>query len=107
MTKKTSKKASLDGLSPEARALHVRLAREWKIKDAAGGIALLTMCQCLDRLREAQQVLARDGIVTQDRFGCPRIHPATQIEREARAGLLACLKGLNLDLESLEETDAA
>jgi hypothetical protein len=59
------------------------------------------------RLREAQSILAKDGICVRDRWGQLKSHPACTVEREARAGLLACLKGLNLDLESLEPDDAA
>jgi P27 family predicted phage terminase small subunit len=92
-------------LSAEAQALHAKLKREWKITDSAGGVALLTLCQCLDRLRDAQRILKVDGIIITDRWGQKKAHPASTIEREARAGLLACLKSLNLDLESLEETD--
>ena len=95
----------LTELSAEAQALHAKLKREWKITDGAGGVALLTLCQCLDRLRDAQGILKVEGIVITDRWGQKKVHPASTIEREARAGLLACLKSLNLDLESLEETD--
>lgn len=95
------------GLSAEAQAVYERLSREWTIKDGAGALTLLTLCQSLDRLRQAQAILAKDGITTTDRWGQQKIHPATQVEREARAGLLACLKVLNLDLESLEADNAA
>jgi phage terminase small subunit len=98
-----TKKTSLNQLSAEAKALHARLKKEWRIQDGAGGITLLILCQSLDRLREAQLILALDGIVVQDRWGQKKSHPACTVEREARAGLLACLKGLNLDLESLGE----
>lgn len=94
-------------LSPEAKALRKRLAKEWNIRDGAGEIALLTLCQALDRLREAQWILSQDGIVVTDRWGQKKAHPASTIEREARAGLLGCLKTLNLDLESLEGADDA
>ena len=97
------KETSLDALSPEAKQLHARLAKEWRIVDGGGLVTLLTACQALDRLREAQRILATEGIVTRDRWGQCKAHPASTIEREARAGLLACLKALNLDLESLEE----
>ena len=108
MTKKTAPKSSIDELSSEAKALHARLKKEWNIRDGAGSITLLTLCQCVDRLREAQQLLKRDGIVTTDRWGQKKSHPACTVEREARAGLFQALKALGLDLESLEEPpDAA
>src|SRR5438067_2291367 len=93
-------------LSVEAQALHTRLVKEWSIRDAAGLITLLTACQALDRLREAQAMLKAEGIVVTGRAG-PRPHPASTVERESRAGLLAALKSLSLDLESLEVDDAS
>ena len=98
----TKKKKPIDALSLEARKLRARLETEWRISDAAGQLALLTLCQCVDRLRQAQAVLAADGITATDRFGKLKVHPATVIEREARAGMFASLKALNLDVESLD-----
>ena len=92
----------IDRLSDEARTLHARLTKEWNICDGAGQITLLTACQALDRLREAQRILAVEGIVVLDRFNQSKPHPASTIEREARAGFLQALKAMNLDLESLE-----
>jgi len=102
-----TKKQTLDQLSPEAKSLHARLQKEWRIVDAAGSITLLTLVQSLDRLREAQRILKADGILSIDRWGQKKAHPASTIEREARAGLLACLKALSLDLESLDGADDA
>jgi phage terminase small subunit len=105
MKQAMNNRKSTSELSPEAKTLHARLKKEWRITDGAGSLTLLTLCQSLDRLREAQGILATDGIITTDRWGQKKAHPASTIEREARAGLLACLKGLNLDLESLEEPE--
>lgn len=104
---KTTKSTSIVELSPESKTLYARLRKEWNIRDGAGGITLLTLCQSLDRLREAQALLKRDGITVKDRWGQLKAHPASTVEREARAGMLACLKGLSLDLESLEGADDA
>jgi len=92
-------------LSPEARALHARLTKEWGITDAAGTLTLLTALQSLDRMRQAQALIAKDGILQNDRFGTARPHPATQVEKESRAGLLQALKALSLDFESLESEE--
>jgi phage terminase small subunit len=91
-----------EALSNEAKTLHRRLTKEWKIRDAAGQVTLMTACQALDRLREAQGIIAREGCVALDRFQQAKPHPACQIEKEARAGLLMALRHLNLDLGSLE-----
>lgn len=97
--------AQIEALSAEAKALYKRLTAEWSIRDACGQCTLLVACQALDRMRQAQSIIAREGIVQLDRFKQSKPHAATQIEKEARAGLLMALKHLNLDLESLEEPE--
>jgi P27 family predicted phage terminase small subunit len=102
-----AKNTEIQKLSDEAQKLYQRIAKEWSITDSAGRVTLLTACQALDRMREAQEILKKEGAVTADRFGQPKIHPAAQLEKEARAGLLMSLKALNMDLESLEGEDDA
>ena len=64
---------------------------------------MLVACQAWDRLKQAQEIIGREGVLAKDRFLQLKPHPATQVEKEARAGLLMALKHMNLDLESLEE----
>lgn len=79
------------------------LVSEYGIGDA-GGLALVkTACECADRMAAAQEALARDGTFITDRYGQPKLHPATGLEKDARSGLLAALKQLNLDLEPLRD----
>ena len=60
-----------------------------------------TALEAFDRMRHAQSILAEAGTVISDRFGQQRAHPATIIERDARAAMLAALRALNLDIEPL------
>jgi P27 family predicted phage terminase small subunit len=92
-------------LSQEARGVYGRLQAEWRITDGAGEIMLLTFCQALDRLRDAQRVLKAEGITTVDRWGQKKNHPAATVEREARSAMIATMRVMNLDLESLEVPD--
>lgn len=94
-------------LSDEARRLFDKIGREWAIKDQSGKLLLATAETCYLEMRQAQQILALEGAIVKDRFGTAKLHPGCQREKEARAHLLACLKSLNLDLETLEETDDA
>jgi len=97
------KTAQPDGLSDQAKKLFIRLQKEWAISDSAGVLTLTTLVQAADRLWEAQRLLKAEGCITTDRWGQKKAHPATTIEREARAGMLACLKSLSLDWESLRD----
>ncbi len=107
MTKKPEKNPQFQALSAEAKRFHTRLVKEWHIVDGAGLMTLIVACQALDRLRQAEQIIRSEGIIAKDRFGQPKPHPACQIEKESRAGLLHALRAMNLDLESLEEPDDA
>jgi phage terminase small subunit len=98
-------KSQFNALSEEAESLHRRCIKEWNIRDAAGLLTLMVACQALDRLREAQALIAVEGIVSKDRFGQAKPHPATQVEKEAAGRLLQALRALNLDLETLEMGD--
>lgn len=91
------------GLSNEARTLWRRLRNDYAIEDAAGLHLLATALQAFDRMRDAQALIAKHGICTPDRFGQLRANPATTIERDSRAAMLASLKALNLDLEPLRD----
>ena len=59
--------------------------------------------ECFDRMRQAQEMLAKEGITVTDRFGQSKVHPAVLVERDAKAGLLRALKALNLQIEPLQD----
>jgi P27 family predicted phage terminase small subunit len=87
------------GLSPEAKGWWTRLQTEFGIEDPAGLMILGSAAEALTRMRQAQAVIAKEGLVLQDRFGQSVAHPATRIERDGRAQMLACLRELHLDVE--------
>ena len=91
-----------ENLQARGRALFEQLAEEYAITDAAGLALLARAAECLDRLTEAQDLLAADGPVTKDRYGTLKAHPANKIELDSRNGFLAALRALNLDIEPLK-----
>lgn len=96
--KKFTKPRPPAGLSAEARRLWKSILEQYEIDDDAGFLLLRTAMESLDRMREAQTILQKDGIVIADRFGQKRQHPATLVERDAKNMLLRSLKSLNLDI---------
>jgi P27 family predicted phage terminase small subunit len=88
------------GLSPEAEAWRRKIVEGFEIDDNAGALILTTAMEALDRLRQAQKLIDREGITTTDRFGQVKQHPATMVERDSRTALLRSLKALNLDIEA-------
>mgnify|MGYP001065668517 CR=1 FL=1 len=91
-------------LKRPGRALYRDLQREYNIVDAGGLSLLCIAAECLDRLRSAQAAIDEHGELVQDRYGSLKVNPAAQIEKDARAHLMAALKALHLDLEPVRAT---
>ena len=89
-------------LSAEALTWRQRLLDEYEIGDGAGQLLLDTAMMAYDRMRQAQMVIADDGPFQIDRFGASKPHPALIVERDSRAGMLAALRALRLDVEPLQ-----
>lgn len=90
-------------LSVEGRRWWDRLMKEYGIEDQAGLLILQTALESFDRMRLAEAILKKDGMTIMDRFGQPKAHPMTVVERDSRAAMLAALRQLNLDLEPLRD----
>jgi P27 family predicted phage terminase small subunit len=90
-------------LSRESRNLWRRIQDEYGITDEAGLLILATGLEAFDRMRLSQEILSNEGMTTTDRYGQPKAHPMTTVERDSRAAMLAALKQLNLDLEPLRD----
>jgi phage terminase small subunit len=89
------------GLSPAARRWWTRLRAGYGIDDD-GGLAVLTEgAWAVHRAEEAKAIVDAEGLVTHDRWGQSKPHPAVATERDARGAVLRALKQLNLDLEPL------
>ena len=91
------------GLSAAAKRVWREIRDEFDMEDSAGLLTLAAACEAFDRMRQAQTIIATDGLTTKDRFGQEKAHPAVVIERDSRAQMLAAIKQLNLDLEPLHE----
>jgi phage terminase small subunit len=99
------KKTHPRGLSDEAGQLWARTVELWRLDDPTGLLCLTNACRALDRLRDAEKMLAKEGSIVRDRFGQPRQHPAHLVARDEGKALRECLKMLALDLESLHPPD--
>ena len=66
-------------LSAEAQQLYRHTRKELGLSDAAALSLLLSAARSLDRLRQAEAVLAREGGVYMDRFGQPKLHPSARL----------------------------
>ena len=84
-------------LSAEAKRRWNKILAEYEIEDQTGLTLLETALKAFDELTEAQKLLRVDGLVTKDRFGCLRPHPAVQIVKAARSGMISAFRALLLD----------
>jgi phage terminase small subunit len=75
--------------------------REYEVEGPS--LAMLEVAvSAMQRLREARDVLDREGLVVPGRYeGMLRQHPLVGVERDARVQLLRALRELNLDGEPL------
>ncbi len=95
--------------APRAPAHLSPSAREWWRAVADGYVLeahhlrLLTEAAVAwDRCQQAREILDRDGIVVDGRFG-PRQHPAVQIELQNRTSFARLMRELDLDGEPLPD----
>ena len=86
-------------LSAEARKLWSQLRSDYAIDDSAGLALLRAACEASDRAQQARKLIDADGMVSTDRFGQRKPHPAVAIERDSRTQLLAALRALRLSPE--------
>src|SRR6478736_3529667 len=90
-------------LGKDGREIWSQLVSEFAITDA-GGLAMVTIIgECKDRIAEAQTVIRKHGAVIATDTGVLRSNPALKIETDARNGMLAALRALNLDIEPLRD----
>jgi hypothetical protein len=90
-------------LRDAGRTFFAAVATEYSLDDPAGLALLSTAAECLDRMRAAQASIAERGELVDDRYGAPKLNPACGLEKDARAGFLAAMRALNLDLEPLRD----
>jgi hypothetical protein len=94
---------SPEGLRDAGATFFRSVADEYAISDAAGLALLSRAAECVDRLAAARAAIAEHGELVIDRYGAPKLNPACALEKDARAGFLAAMKSLTLDLEPLRD----
>ena len=102
MTKKSIDPPAPDGLSQESGLLWRRTLETWQLPDVTLLVCLENALRCLDRLRNAEAIVAKEGPVVKDpKSGQLKQHPATLAVRDEGRAFREYLKMLNLDYASL------
>lgn len=82
----------------EGTKLRKKLLNEFDISDIGGREILERAIESFVRMRCAEEIIDREGLTTQNRFGETKEHPSLNTERKARAQFLLAIKQLNLDI---------
>jgi phage terminase small subunit len=87
-------------LTRAARALWAEIRTLYAIEDDDTPALLLveSIAGAWQTMTAAAAVLNKEGATVRDRWGQPRAHPAAAIARDARAGLVAALRALDVKL---------
>jgi P27 family predicted phage terminase small subunit len=94
---RTEQKIPKRHLSAESKRLWENVTSTWVIDNAAL-VLLRQCCECLDRIREAQKQIARDGLtVVNPKTGALQAHPGIKIESDSRQNFLKFWRALGLD----------
>ncbi|MPY75300.1 MAG: hypothetical protein GEU87_13670 [Alphaproteobacteria bacterium] len=90
-------------LGTYGKALYSGLIADFGIDDSAG-LALATMAaECLDRLRDAQALIEKHGMLVSTDGGGLKTNGAVAVEHNSHNRMLAALRALNVDLEPLRD----
>ena len=90
-------------LSKPAKTWWRKIQAEYSITDQAGHLLLQTALEAFDRMKEAQERIATDGLMVKDRFEQDKQHPLLTVERDSRSQMLLALKALQLDVDPSQE----
>jgi P27 family predicted phage terminase small subunit len=88
-------------LTLAARRLWVEIWNSAEM-DPPAVLLLTTMCEAFDRLKQAQAAILEDGLFLTEKTAAGnehrRAHPATAVERDARAAIVRCWKAMGFDM---------
>ena len=82
-------------LNTESQNWFNQIKKDYAIVDSGGLAYLRIAAESLQRMREAQDILASEGIVIEGRYSTTA-HPAIGIEKDSRNALILALSKLNL-----------
>lgn len=90
-------------LSKRAKAWWRQVAGDFELEPHH--LLLLTAAaECLDRMDQAREAIAKDGPFFVDRNGSRRAHPGLAVERDSRIAFARLLRELQLDADVTSES---
>jgi P27 family predicted phage terminase small subunit len=89
------KAAGTEHLSPAMRRFYNVIARKYALQEQHRRL-LITACEAHDRMTQAREQLAREGLTITTRHGEVRQHPCAAIERDSATRFARLLRELGL-----------
>jgi hypothetical protein len=83
-------------LRPTTLAWFRQVLTDWELEQHHVRL-LLAAAEALDRAQEARDILEKQGLTFNDRFGAPHARPEVKIERDARNVFMRTIRELDLD----------
>jgi P27 family predicted phage terminase small subunit len=83
-------------LGPDGRKLWRQLTAGYDFSDQGGQVLLTAACELLDRLRQTEAEIEREGAILEDNRGRKYANPRTTIARDLRSQYLAVFRQLKL-----------
>lgn len=91
-------------LGRTGRELWDNLHRAYEWDDPAELALLDVLCVSADRIAEARDLIGKQGICVEDRWGGVKVHPAHTIEKDNSNRFLAAYRALKLDADGDDTT---
>jgi P27 family predicted phage terminase small subunit len=86
-------------LRAETRRWWAHVVNTWVLEEHHRRL-LTAACEAWDRMQQARELIAREGLTTGTARGGARLHPAVRVETDARLAFCRCLRELDLDIEA-------
>ena len=85
-------------LRPATKRWFNHVAAEWTLEQHHIKL-LIVAAEAWDRLCQAREAIADNGLIFQDRFGTPRVRPEVAVERDSRTAFMRAIRELDLDID--------
>lgn len=82
-------------LEAPGKNFFVKMVTDHDIQDFTGRELVARAVEAVDRMAQARQAIAKNGLVVPNRYGNLVVNPALRIEREAHRAFLSALRLLD------------
>ena len=90
-----------DHLRPETARWFTEVCKTFDLESHHRRLLRLA-AESWDRGQQAREILDREGLIFEDRFGSPKARPEISIERDSRIGFARLVRELGLDHSEIE-----